>query len=160
LPLPVLLGVFPPNPFVSGLVTSHKKPISDSSPAMGVFALGVLLQSLFSRVRLIAVEASTEIGKQAVRTGSTSATTCGSVVFGKVLRESPGRDVINTVVRALEVGQQMKNIVTQILIATVAGVLSSIIWAGLQAPVTAPDGPGLLRGQILVCQNEKTALAS
>lgn len=54
----------------------------------------------------------------------------------------------------------MKNIVTQILIATVAGVLSSIIWAGLQAPVTAPDGPGLLKGQILVCQNEKTALAS
>lgn len=109
---------------------------------------------------MIVLSASTEIGQQVVGIGSASAYNRGSVVFGKVLRESPGRDVINTVVRALEVGQQMKNIVTQILIATVAGVLSSIIWAGLQAPVTAPDGPGLLRGQILVCQNEKTALAS
>ena len=69
MPLPVLLGVFPPNPFVSGLVTSHKKPISDSSPVRGAFALGVVLQSLVSRVRLIAVEASIEIGKQAVRGG-------------------------------------------------------------------------------------------
>ena len=109
---------------------------------------------------MIVLSASTEIGQQVVGIGSASAYNRGSVVFGKVLRESPGRDVINTVVRALEVGQQMKNIVTQILIATVAGVLSSIIWGGLQAPVTAPDGPGLLRGQILVCQNEKTALAS
>ena len=85
MPLRVLLGVFPPNPFVSGLVTSHKKPISDSSPVTGAFALVVLFQSLVSRVRLIGVEAPTEIGKQAVRTGSASATalTMCSQIKGK-----------------------------------------------------------------------------
>lgn len=72
--LPVLLGVFPPNPFVSGLVTSHKKPISDSSPVRGAFALGVLSQPLGSRVLPIALSASIEIGKQVVRIGSASAT--------------------------------------------------------------------------------------
>lgn len=69
---------------------------------------------------------------------------CGSAAFGKALRERPGRDVINTVVRALEVGQQMKNIVTQILIATVSGVLSSIVWAWLQAPARPLEGPQML----------------
>lgn len=82
----------------------------------------------------------------------------GPVCFGKVLLGSLGRDVINTVARRTEVGQQMKNVVIQILIATVAGVLSAIIWAGLQAPVRPHDRPELLRVQMLVCQNEKTAL--
>jgi len=52
------------------------------------------------------------------------------------LREPGCRDVINTVARRSEVGQQMKNALVQILIATVAGVLASLIVMPLQAPVT------------------------
>lgn len=52
----------------------------------------------------------------------------------------------------------MKNALVQILIATVAGVLASLIVMPLQAPGRPLEGPELLMVYVDTPRNEKTAL--
>ena len=52
----------------------------------------------------------------------------------------------------------MKNALVQIVIATVAGVLASLIVMPLQAPVRPLEGPKLLRVYVETPRYEKTAL--